>query len=361
MRQLIRVMLVFVILLTTFAVFAQEEPAEVAWTCPEGFEGQTLSVYNWATYIGENTVSDFEELCGVTVIYDVFDTNEAMLARIRQGNPGYDLAFPNDYLLPIMVQEGLVQPIDLEKIPNFANVAERWQGLPSDPENEYSVPYLWGTTGVGINVDKVTEPITSWEDVFNYDGPISWIGDARSMLPIVLDLLGYDPNSTDEEEIQAAKQYLLDHSENLIAVAGDDGQALLESGEVDIAIEYGGDIFQLITDCECDDFAYVIPSEGSIADITSVILLTDAPNPELAMVFMDYLLDPVVSAQITNFTFYATANGESTEFIEEFISGNQAIYPDLDVVAELYLLQDIGEAQQLYNDVWDELLIEIGE
>src|SRR5690606_32376433 len=186
-------LVVWLLLCLALPVFAQDEFVEptaddIQWTCPAGFEGQTLNVYNWTTYIGETTIQDFERLCGVTVNYDNFDTNEQMVARLRQGNPGYDIVFANEYIIPIMIREGLVQEIDLANIPNIENVAERWRGLDFDPENRYTVPYLWGTTGVAYNVEKVGE-INSWEDVFNYDGPVAWIADIRTMFSVALKML----------------------------------------------------------------------------------------------------------------------------------------------------------------------------
>src|SRR5690606_2669918 len=140
-------------LLVAVPAFAQDAPEEAAldvpdtdimpWACPEGYEGQTLNVYNWSTYVAEDTISNFEALCGVTVVYDVYESNEALLSRLRQGNPGYDIIVPTDYMLEIMIEESIVQPIDLSRIPNFANVSEALVGTPFDPENQYSVPYQW--------------------------------------------------------------------------------------------------------------------------------------------------------------------------------------------------------------------------
>lgn len=362
MNKCLRILALMLFLSAVVVSSAQD--VQTTWTCPQGFEGQTLNIFNWATYIGENTVSWFEELCGVTVTYDVFDTNESMVARLRQGNPGYDISFPNEYILPLMIKEELVQPIDLEKIPNFANIAEKWQNPSYDPDNQYTVPYLWGTTGVGYNIEAVGEEITSWEQVFNYDGPVSWIAEPRTMFPIALTALGRDPLSTDQEDIEAAKAFLIEHSANVVAVTADDGQAFLERGEVDIAIEYSGDIYQLIVDCECDTYAYAIPQEGSIADITSIVLLKDAPNPELAQVFMDYILDPVVNAEIVNYVLYATPNQAAIEsgLIPEDVLNNPAIFPSEASLENLFFLVNIEpEAQQRINQAWDELLIEIGQ
>lgn len=344
-------------------VMAQDEVVEptaddIEWTCPEGFEGQTLNVYNWTTYIGETTIEDFERLCGVTVNYDNFDTNEQMVARLRQGNPGYDIVFANEYIIPVMIREELVQQINPDNVPNLANVAERWRGLDFDPDNTYTVPYLWGTTGVAYNAEKVGE-LTSWEDVFNYDGPVAWIADTRTMFSVALKMLGYDPSSTDPNEIAEARDFLLERTDNVVTFAEDDGQILLERGEVDIAVEYSGDVFALILDCECDTFSYAIPQEGSIADIANMLVPTGAPNLPLAEAFMDYILDPAVNAMIVNFTAYATPNQAAIDsgFIPEDFITNPAITPDAEAMENLWFLEDIGDAEVYYNDAWDELRI----
>jgi spermidine/putrescine transport system substrate-binding protein len=371
MKKLLVIVLTLSALLLTAVPFAAQDeaapaeydPTQIAWTCPEGFEGQTLNVYNWATYIGTNTVSTFEELCGVKVVYDVYDGNETLLARLRQGNPGYDIAFPTDYAIVIMQTEGLVQTIDLEKVPNIANIDPRWLNMSIDPEQEFNVPYMWGSLGVAYNTNKVSEPVTSWEQFFNHDGPVAWLGDSRSMLSIALRVLGYDANSINPDEITAAKDYLLEHSDNLVAIAADDGQALLERGEVDMVIEYGGDIFQLITDCECEDYNYVLPDEGTILNLDAMVLLTDAPNPELALVFMDYILDPYVNGQIASEIAFPTPNQAAIDggFVRQDLLDNPSVYPVVEDNENLYFLAFIGDDDILYNDAWDELLIFVGQ
>lgn len=342
--------------------FATPTADDIAWTCPEGFAGQTLNVFNWTTYIGETTIEDFERLCDVTVTYDNFDSNEAMVARLRQGNPGFDVVFANEYIIPVMIREELVLPINLDNIPNIVNIADRWRGLSFDPNNAYSVPYLWGTTGIAYNVEKVGEPITSWEQVFNYNGPVAWLNDSRSTLSVALNLLGFDPSSTNPDEIAQARDYLLQRSSNVVAIHNDDGQLMLERGEVDIVIEYGGDIYQLITSCECDTYTYVIPDEGSVADIASMLVPTGAQNPALAEVFMDYILDPAVGAMIVNFTTYATPNQAAIDsgFIDPAILSNPAITPNETALENMWFLEDVGDAEQAYNDAWDEILILAG-
>lgn len=345
---------------------ATEEPSTAAdlkpWVCPEGFAGQRLNVYNWASYIGSRTISDFEALCGVSVTYDVYESNETLIARIRQGNPGYDVAFPQDYAVAIMIRDGLIQPINLDNIPNFANVADEFKDLEFDPGNQYSVPYLWGTTGIGINTARVTEEITSWRQLFEYDGRIAWVDDVRVMMSIALLLLGHDPNSVVPEEVEAAQDFLIANGRNVVAIAADDGDTLLAQGEVDMAIEYNGDIYQVITDCACDTFIYVIPDEGTLLDISSMVILRDAPNPALAEVFMDYILHPQVSADLTNETFYSTPNQAAIDLglVNEELLANPAINPPPYLRANFFTTKEIGDAEELYNDAWDIIKISVG-
>ena len=332
------------------------------WVCPEGFAGQHINVFNWSTYIAEDTMDNFAAACGVTYTYDNFDSNESLITRIRQGNPGYDIVVPSDYAVPAMIEEGLLLPLDLARIPNVANLAEDLRATPYDPESAFAVPYLWGTFGIGYNAAKVAEPVTSWQQFFEHDGPVAWTDDPRLMLSVALVMTGADPNSSDPTEIEAAKQYLIDHSDNVVVIAADDGQELLARQEVDMAIEYSGDIFQIALDCACDDFVYVVPEEGSGVSSGFIAVPVGAQNPDLAMVFIDYILDPQVSADIANYTAYPTPNQAAVDLglIDPALLANPGIYPPEEVRANLFflLLQDPA-TEQLFNDTWDEIKIRI--
>ena len=355
-------LLIAALLLALPVAHADDEYA--AWTCPDGYEGQTLSIYNWSTYIAEDTVPNFEAACGVTVNYDIYESNEAMLARIRQGNPGYDIVVPSGGTVQRMSEEGLLVPLDMAMIPNVANLIPDLLGAAYDPENMYSLPYQWGTVGVGYSTEVFPDGISSWEQVWNHDGSVAWLDDRQTMLGIAHLFLGNDPNTTDGDEINAARDYLLKRGGNVVAVAADDGQVLLERGDVDIAIEYNGDILQISWDCECDDYAYAIPDEGSNVWIDNLSIPVDAPNPELAMVFIDYILDAKVGADLTNYIWYASPNQASIEsgFIDEEILSDPAIFPPAEQVANLFAIIDVGaEAEELINNAWDELLIFLGQ
>lgn len=362
MRKLLMLLLVVILVIPMVVVAQDDEEMEIEpWVCPEGFEGQTLSIFNWSTYIADDTIPNFEEACGVTVNYDIYESGEAMLARIRQGNPGYDIVVPSGDTIGIMIAEELLVPLDKDLIPNIANLSEDLLDPPYDEGNEFSLPYQWGTVGIGYNTSL--GEITTWADMFEAEANVAWLDDRRAMFGVALMILGYDPNSGDPDEIAEARDYLLDRSGNVVSIAADDGQVQLERGDVDLTVEYSGDIIDLTYECECDDFAYVIPEEGSNIWIDNMAIPVDAPNPELAMVFMDYVLHPQVGADISNFTAYASPNQAAIDMglIDEELLEDTAIYPTVEMRETLFFIVPVEpDVEQLYNDAWDELLIFIG-
>lgn len=371
MRKLVLTLLL--ILTFTVPVLAQDATPEVAayepWTCPEGFAGQSLNVYNWTIYIAEDTIPNFEALCDVDVIYDNYYTNEELLAKLQQGNPGYDVIVPSDYMIAIMIDEGLLEPLNHDNIPNLANVSEDLLNPWYDEGNQYTVPYQWGTTGLAYNKTAIGRELTSWEDLFGYEGRVAWLEDLRTMLGIGLRMLGLDPNSEVAEEIEAAKQYLLDHSDNVAAIVAGNSKQLLSQGEVDIAIDYNGNVFGLMAECAADascttEYAYVIPAEGTIRWTDNLAIPVGAANHALAEVFLDYILDPQVGADISNYVTYGTPNQKALElgFILPELLENPALYPGDEVRANLWTTRPVSlDAETLYNEAWDELKIAIGQ
>lgn len=367
MRKLALFIILIGVLIFSLPVLAQEateaaEPLE-PWVCPEGFEGQTLSVYNWSTYVAEDTISNFEALCGVTVQYSIYGSNEEMMAILRQGNPGYDIVVPTDYAIALMASEGLLEPLNHENIPNLVNISPELLDSPFDPGNQYSVPYQWGTIGLGYNRTKLGGDISTWAEVFAYDGPVAWLEDPRGMFGVALAMLGYDPNTSDPAEITAARDFLIENGSNVVAIAQDDGQALLAAGEVDIVVEYSGDIFTIMAECECEDFNYVIPSEAAVIWVDNLAIPAGAPNHALAEVFIDYILHPQVGADISNYTAYATPNQAALDLglIDEELLANPGIYPDEETRSRLFFIEDNPDGDQLINDAWNEIKIVLGQ
>lgn len=364
MKNLLTVSLLLILSLSLpFATMAQDDEEVEPWVCPEGYEGQTLSIYNWSTYIAEDTIPNFEEACGVTINYDIYDSDETMITRIRQGNPGYDLVVPSGDTIATMIREELLVPLDKDLIPNLENLDPAFANPPYDPENAFSVPYQWGTVGIGYNTEVFPDGVTSWEQLYAHDGPVAWLDDRRATFGVALIALGYDPNTENLDEIAEARDYLIERGGNVVAVAADDGQVLLERGDVDMTVEYSGDIFALMEECECDTYAYVIPEESANVWTDNMAIPVDSPNPELAMVFIDYILHPQVGADLSNFTAYGSPNLAAIEMglIDEDFLSDPAIYPDRDGDATLFQIEEpSAEVEQAYNDAWDELLIFLG-
>ncbi len=361
--MLVAGLLLFASVLTAQEDLSQAERlAKIAWVCPQDFSGQTLSVYNWSEYMGKHTIQDFEALCNVSVVLDYYDSNESLAVRLVQGNPGFDVVFPGDYIYVFMRQENLLEPINYDNLPTVrANVDPRWLGMYFDPENEFYVPYLWGTFGVAYNKNKVREPITSWRQVFAHNGPVVWIDDYRNMFSIALVTLGLDPNSKNPEDIIKARDFLLENGKNVIAFTPG-FKDTLASGEADILLTYNAELYNLLLECQCDDYAYVVPVEGSAVDVGGVSIARGARNIPLAEAFIDYLHDPYVMAQITNTTAYPTTNRgaiESGYILEELLNNPAVFLPD-EEIERLYFLQPVIEVEEAYANAWDELKIFLG-
>ncbi len=328
------------------------------WTCPAGLSGQTLNVYNWTTYIAEDTISNFEELCGVTVVYDTYASDTEIQPVLEGGNQaGYDVVVPTDSTVYDLIAADLLRPLNFDNIRNFANISQQLKNPPYDPDNKYTVPYQWGTIGIGYNKTKVGREITSWKDMFDYQGSVAWLDDERAMLGVALRLLGYDPNTDNSDEVAKAADYLKSHAANLKVIAPDDGQDRLANGEEDMVVEYSGDIFHLIADCKCNDFAYIIPEEGTRVWVDNMAVPASAPHPELAEAFIDYVLDSQVGADISNFTAYASPNQGAIDngLIQQSYLSNPAIYPNADVSKSLFYVVSSPNLAPIFTQNWDAL------
>ncbi|MBL8153850.1 MAG: spermidine/putrescine ABC transporter substrate-binding protein [Anaerolineae bacterium] len=364
--------LVIVVLLAAFTApaLAQDATPEplAPWVCPPGFEGQNLNVFNWSIYIAEDTVANFEAACGIKVTYDVYFTNEELVTKLRQGNPGYDIIVPSDYMVAIMIEEGLLETLDKSLIPNFANLSPDLTDPWYDADNAHTVPYQWGTVGLAYNKTATGREITSYKDMFEYDGNVAWLEDLRSMLAIGLVQLGYSPNSTNPDEINAAKDLLIANSGNVQAIVMGNSKELLARGEVDIAVDYNGNVFGLIAECAADpncatEYAYSIPSEGTGLWTDNLAIPVGAQNIPLAHAFIDYIFHPQVGADISNFVVYGTPNQQALDLgliLPQYLN-NPALYPPPEVRARLYQIEPVApDVESVYNDAWDEIKVRFG-
>jgi len=320
-------------------------------------EEKKLNVYNWDTYIGETTLQTFTDKTGVEVQYDLYANNEELFAKLKAGNPGYDVIFPSDYMVESMISLNMLEPVDHSKIPNLVNInpAKQFSDPSFNPGLKYGVPYMWGTVGIGYRKSKAPEP-DSWGlllDSDKYAGRIALLADARMVMGIALKYLGYSMNSKSEEEVNKARDLLIKQKPNIKAFAPDNGQDLLLSGEVDLVMEWNGDIISVMS--EDDDIAYVVPKEGTNVWTDNVCIPVGAPHPENAHAFLNHILDKDVNAEIASTIHYATADKAAQALIPQEDLANPAIYPPEEVIAASESLTDVGDFTPVYDKAWTEV------
>ncbi|MBX3083209.1 MAG: spermidine/putrescine ABC transporter substrate-binding protein [Anaerolineae bacterium] len=324
----------------------------------------TLYIYNWTTYFAEDTLSNFEKQNNVKIVLDTYASNEELFAKLQAGNPGYDLIFPSDYMVQQMLATNMLESLDLTKLPNYtANVDARFTNPPYDPNNDHCVAYQWGTVGIGYNLKRTGQEIKGWKDVFQpkFAKRVSLVNNARDVLVVGLFATGKDPNSVEQADLEAARDFILANKEVIAAFHNEDGQVQLLRGDVDITLEYSGDIYQVME--EDEDIRYVIPEEGSTIWVDNLCIPVGAKNKELAEQFINYIYEPQVAADISNFTYYATPNKAAIDqkLIDEEAMNDTNIYPTEDMLKHLVFLTDIGDAQTLYDEFFADIKASVGQ
>lgn len=341
-----------------------------------------IHIYNWSDYIAEDTLSDFEKNTGIKVIYDVFDSNEILEGKMMAGNTGYNIVFPSSSFLAKQLDFGIFQPIDKKKLTNYKNLDNKLMKKleEHDPFNKYSIPYLWATTGIGFNTEKIKKvlgnnvPLNSWELIFNPENlkklstcGVSFLDAPEEIFATVLNYLGKDPNSKNEQDYsQLANNLLLElrpyiryfHSSHYIND--------LSNGNICIAIGWAGDILQaknFISKLNKNNnnknninISYIIPKEGALTFFDMIAIPKDADNIDETHQFINYLLEPSVIAKISNKTFYANANKKSFSLINSEIRNNTGIYPSKNIMSKLFILkvQDI-KIDRIRTKLWNKI------
>jgi spermidine/putrescine-binding protein len=325
----------------------------------EGQLAEEIYLYNWSEYIEPQVLEDFEAEFGVHVVEDTFANNEELLAKLQAGAGGYDVIVPSDYMVEIMIEEGLLAELNRENIPNVVNIASTFADPPYDPGMVHCVPYLWGTTGIGYNADVLEEPPDSWGYVFDpalagqYAGQITMLNDAREAVGAALKYLGYSLNSTDEAELMEARDLLIQQKPWIYAYDSEQYEDLMSADETVLAHGWSGDFFMVAE--EDERLWYAIPSEGATIWADNLCIPVGAPSQYTAEVFIDFLLRAEVSAANSNFTWYATPNAPAEEFIDAEILEEPAIYPPPDVMERLEWIVDVGDVTPLYERIWTEV------
>jgi spermidine/putrescine transport system substrate-binding protein len=314
-----------------------------------------VSVYNWDTYIGETTIADFSEATGIAVRYDLYASNDELFAKLREGNPGYDVIFPTSDYVERMIVADMLLPLDHTKIENVANIDPAFADPAFDPGLAHSMPYFWGTVGVGYRMSAGNPK--AWADLFEdeaYAGRISLLNSVDTIIS-TLKYLGHSLNTRDPAQIREAADRLIEIKPRVKTFAPDTGQDLLISGEVDACLEYNGDILQVME--EDDDLNYVVPREGAILWADNMCIPRGGPNPENAHAFINFILEPEVHGAIAEYIRYPCPNAAALDYIPEADRTNPALYPPREVLerCEVYVYKG-EEVESLYQDALTRVL-----
>lgn len=321
----------------------------------QGFTGNnTLSIYNWGDYIDAELIDKFEQETGIKVIYETFDSNEAMMTKIQQGGTNYDIAIPSEYMIDKMKEENLLIPIDHSKIPNLKNIDNRFMDLAFDPGNQYSIPYFWGTVGIVYNPEMLGgKIITSWNDLWDADlkNSIMLIDGAREIMGMSLNSLGYSLNDKNHEHLIEAKEKLNDLTPNVKAVVGDEIRMLIENEEAAIGVLWSGMAAEIMW--ENEEVEYVVPEEGSNLWFDNMVIPKTAKNIEGAHQFINFILDAENAAQNTEYVGYSTPNEAAMEFLPEEITGDKRFYLEEEMTSKLEVYENLGQRSLAeYNDLF---------
>ncbi|APD09850.1 MULTISPECIES: polyamine ABC transporter substrate-binding protein [Thermus] len=318
----------------------------------------TLYFLNWADYIPEELVRKFEAETGAKVVLDTFESPEAMLAKLKAGaDQEFSLVVAPDYYVLQMAREGLIAPLDKGRLANLKNLDPFFQDPPYDPGLQYSVPYLWGTTGIAYREDLVQGPVDSYAVLFDparQVGPFLLLDEMRETIGAALKYLGYSVNTTDPAALEKAKELLLSAKGRSVGFAGGiEALNRILAGDAALALAYSGDVLQARQ--EDERLRYAIPKEGGTLWTDAMVVLKRGPAQELAYRFIDFLLEPENAAALAEYTRYATPVAAAIPLLPEAMRQDPVVFPPEEVRAKLEYLKDLGPDIALFDRVWTEV------
>jgi len=318
----------------------------------------TLRLFNFPDYLDPELIREFRESYGVRIVQDFFDTNEAMMARLRAGGGGggFDLVVASDYAVGILAEEGRLQELDPALLPNRGGLHPLFTALPFDPQSRFSVPYQWGTTGLGIRTDRVAgtpEDWATWGLLFDpaRGARFALLDDPRESIGAALIYLGYSVNSRDGAEHARAELLLTETRQRAAAFTpATTGRDLLVAGELDVSHNHSGDVGQAAE--ENERVTYVIPREGAVVWADNLVIPRGSEAAYTAHVFMNFILDPAVGARLTNYSRYSSPNEASWPLLDDELRGGMDALLEGELFDRLEFIQDLGEERRLFDEMW---------
>lgn len=317
--------------------------------------GGELNIYIWSNYLPDDVIAEFEARFDAKVNVELYDSNEALLAKLQSGGASFDIIVPSDYMVTVLKGQGMLDEIDRDSITNFSNLDSQFVNLPYDKDNLYSIPYMWGTTGIGYRKDKVVEPVESWAALWDtrYKDRLAMLDDVREVIGAALKFKGRSLNSTDADEISEAARLLEDQKPLLKAYDSGGFDQLLLSGDAWIAQSYSGQIAKAMA--ENPNIGYAIPKEGCTLFIDNLCIPRSAAHKSLAVEFINYVLEAKTAANIANGTGFSSTNLAARGFIRPDLLANEAAYPTRQSLERCELIEDLGAASGTYDRFWTEI------
>jgi spermidine/putrescine-binding protein len=315
-----------------------------------------LNLYIWSSYMPQDVLDDFTRRTGIAVHYDLYDSNETVLSKLQSGAADYDLVVPSDYMVRILIHQKLIKPIVKERLRGLGGLDPRFLNRGFDPANQYSLPYVWGTTGFGYSRERVKGTVDSWAPLFDpaNKGQILMLDDMRECFSAALKYLGESINTRDPETLKRAADLLKKQKPLVKKYSSSDFESALAKGDVTYAHGYNGQIDKVIA-ANRGRFAYVVPKEGATIWVDSLCIPAQAQHADAVYAFLDFILDPQVNARIVNAIRYASGNGAALAWIDPAITHDPLVYATEDALARCEFVEDIGEATELMNKYWTEI------
>lgn len=316
----------------------------------------SINVFNWGDYIDESVLKEFEKEYGVKVNYSMYATNEDLYVKLKQGGESFDVIFPSDYMIERMVREGMLAKLDKDNIPNLKNIDKSFFGLDYDPDDEYSVPYMWGTVGIIYNKTMVDDVVDSWDILWNekYKDQIIMLNSQRDTIAVALLKLGYSMNTRNIDELEEAKAELIKQRPLVWAYQGDEVKDTMVGGEAALAVVWSGDAVAMIRDNP--DLEYVIPKEGTNLWFDDMVIPANAKNKEDAEKFIDFMCRPDIAAKNADYIGYSTPIPEAIDLLPEDMKNSKVAYPSEKEIENTEIFRDPMDIVVEYDRIWTEVL-----
>ena len=335
----------FVLIVLALFIACSRQPSQL----------KAVNLYLWSAYASPAVFKEFESRTGIRVQYDTYDSNQTLLEKLRSGATEYDVICPTNWLINTLVKLNLAENLDRTRLPNLANIQPQFRDPSYDPGNAHSIPFVWGTSGIGYNKAKVRGPVDSWGVLWDqrYAGRISMLDGGGDAFVAALKWKGHSINSNRPQELEEAYQLLLRQKSLVKVYNSSNFDEILLSGDVWIAYGWSGQLAKAAE--QTPDIAYVVPKEGSMVWMDTLVIPRDAPHKDSAYRFLNFVLEGKIAAEITNFTGYANANSAATPYVKPEYLKNPARYPDAATLGRCEWSIDQPEVDRLKDRYWTQI------